>query len=290
VAYVVVQAVHVEVGGQVRFSLNVSTLFAELPLLERFDAAAAAGFAAVESWWPDGVDLDAFVEAVRATGTELALLNFYGGNVAAGDRGVLSNLERAGEFRDNAPIALEVASTLGCRRLHALVGKEQPGQAREDQVRLAIDNVRWVADLAAAQGATIMIEPLNRFDSGQYLIQRVSDAIAFIEEVGRDNVALQFDTYHVQRTEGDLGARIAAAGRLIGHVQIADAPGRGYPGSGRIDFAEAFEALAGTGYEGFVGLEYFAPNGTDDSLAWLPRGFRGADQRVADLASWLRGV
>jgi hydroxypyruvate isomerase len=271
-----------------RFSLNVSTLFAELPLLERFAAAAEAGFGAVESWWPVGVDLGAYVEAVRTAGVELALLNFYGGDLSAGDRGVLSDLERAAEFRDNAPIALEIAATLGCRRLHALVGKERPGQAREDQVRLAIENVRWVADLAARQGATILIEPLNPLDNGECLIQRVGEAIAFIGDVGRDNVAVQFDTYHVQRTEGSLGARVALAGGRIGHVQIADAPGRGYPGSGQIDFAEVFEALDATGFDAFVGLEYFAPDGTEPDLAWLPREFRRGEQRLAELASWLR--
>jgi len=271
-----------------RFSLNVSTLFAELPLLERFGAAAEADFGAVESWWPDGVDLGEYVEAVRGAGVQLALLNFYGGDLAAGDRGVLSNLERAAEFRDNAPIALEIAATLGCRRLHALVGKQQPGQARDDQVRLAIDNVRWVADLAARQGATILIEPLNPLDNGECLIQRVGEAIAFIGDLGRENVAVQFDTYHVQRTEGSLAARVAMASGRIGHVQIADAPGRGYPGSGQIDFAEVFEALAAAGYDGFVGLEYFAPDGTERDLAWLPREFRGREQRLADLASWLR--
>jgi hydroxypyruvate isomerase len=271
-----------------RFSLNISTLFTELAPLDRFAAAADAGFGAVESWWPDGVDLGTFAHAIRDADVELVLLNFYAGEFAAGDRGVLADLERASEFRDNAPIALELAADLGCHRLHAVLGKEQPDQSRDDQLRLAVENLRWVADLAAAQRATILIEPLNRFDNGPYLIQRVGDALDLIRDVDRDNVGMQFDTYHVERTEGRASARIEAAAAQIRHVQIADEPGRGHPGSGQIDFAAVFDALAASGYEGFVGLEYFAPDGTERALAWLPRELRSGDRSLADIASWLR--
>ncbi|MDW5593071.1 TIM barrel protein [Conexibacter stalactiti] len=263
--------------------MSVSTLYTEVPLPDRFALAAEAGFSAVESWWPEDVDLDTYVDAVRDANLRLAVLGLYGGALAEGDWGVLSDLERAHEFREVAPKGLEVAETLGCYRLHVLVGNEQPGQLRPDQLRLAVENVRWVADLAAAQGATILIQPLNRRDAGPALIQHVDTAIAFIREVARENVGLQFDAYHVEGAEGYLPARVQRAGGLIRHVQIADYPGAQYPGSGRIDFPALFTALTRLGYNGYVGLEYMTVRGTTADLTWLPERLRSGSFTAADI-------
>jgi hydroxypyruvate isomerase len=261
----------------VRFDVNVGILFTELPLLERFGAVAATGFRAAECWWPEpGTDLDDLVRAVGDAELDLTLLNFFGGDLPAGDRGVAADPARHEEFRANVPVALGLAERLGCTTLHALVGKHLPGHDRDDQLALAAENVRWAADLAAHQGATIVVEPLNPIDNGPCLIQRIDDAHAFIDRVGRDNVGVQFDTYHLSRTEPDLAAAVARAAGSIRHVQVADDPGRGHPGSGAIDFASVFAALEAAGYDGGVGLEY-AAQGPGADLDWLPRDLRSGD-------------
>lgn len=259
-----------------RFDVNVGILLTDRPLLDRFAAVAGAGFGAVECWWPTGADLHELARAVHDADLELTLLNFFGGDLAAGDRGVAGDPRRFEEFRANVPVALGVAERLGCTLLHALVGKHLPGADREAQLTLAADNVRWAAQLAARQGASIVVEPLNPVDNGACLIQRVDDALAFVERVGEDNVGVQFDTYHLGRTEPDLAGAARRAGPLIRHVQLADDPGRGRPGSGEIDFASVVLALQDAGYDGCLGLEY-AGRPAEDDFAWLPPSLRARD-------------
>ncbi len=272
----------------VRLSANVGMLFAEVPLLERFACVAEAGFELVESWWPFGIELGAFERAVRDAGLGLVLMNLYGGDMPAGDRGVAGDLERSGEFRAHVPLGLELAASLGCRTLHAMVGTERPGQDPDEQLRLGAENVRWAADLAAAQGATLVVEPLNRWDNGPTLLQRVDDALAFIDAVGRPNVRVQLDAYHVARTDGDAAAGARRVGARIGHVQVADHPGRGFPGSGDLDLAAFLLALDEVGYRGAIGLEHLVPDGTEAALAWLPRELRRGEVPLAALAALLR--
>jgi hydroxypyruvate isomerase len=243
-----------------RFSANVSILFTELPFLERFAAARAAGLGAVELWWPRGEDLDAVAEAAAAG--EVVLLNFDGGDMPAGDRGLLSDPARAHEFRANVPVALELADRLGCKRLNALVGFGDLALARE--------NVAWAADAAAEHGADVMIEAVNTFENGPYLLSRTRDAVDFIRSTGRENVRLQYDAYHMQRMEGNLTATIAEHIDLIGHIQIADSPGRGEPGTGEIAYDYVLRRIEELGYAGWIGLEYKPTRPTVESLAWLP--------------------
>ena len=270
-----------------RFSVNVSTLFTEAPLLDRFALASAAGFAAAECWWPEHEDPKRFVEVVRASGVRLVLINFYGGNLAAGDRGVAGDPVGAPAFRENVPIALEVASALGCRLLHALVGIEDPRRPRDEQLRTALENVRWAARQAARYGARVLLEPINPFDNGPYLLPDLAAAAEFARRLGVENVGLQFDTYHVRRTGQPLIASLGDYGELIHHVQIADVPGRSAPGTGETDFAGFFAALDRIGYGGHVGLEYVAQRSTEEALAWLPVPLRSGD---GDLTALLRSV
>lgn len=263
-----------------RFSLNVHMLYTEAPLLERFELAARAGFGAVECWWPAGESLDAFREAVDASGLTLVLLNFDGGDAAAGDRGLLSDPRRVERFRDNVPVALELAASLGCRRLNALAGLRCDDVDADEQIALAVENARWAADRAAAQGADVLIEPINRFDNGPYLLQRVDEAVAFIERLERPNVHLQFDVYHAQRTEGNLAALLQRHAERIAHVQIADSPCRGFPGSGEIDFPFVMRQLERLGYTGHVGLEYLPWGSSDEALRWLPADVRAGEHPV----------
>ncbi|MEA2320997.1 MAG: hydroxypyruvate isomerase [Solirubrobacteraceae bacterium] len=267
-----------------RFCANVSILFQDAPFLERFARASRAGFRAVEFWWPAGEALDEVAGAIGDAGLSVALFNFDGGDMAAGDRGLAGDPERSGRFRENVPVALELAQRLRCPRLNALVGLEQSRGERESQLRLAAENVRWAADQAAPLGIDVTIEALNTFDNGPCLLHGTPQAAAFLDEVDRPNVRLQYDAYHMQRMEGNLVATITEFATRIGHIQIADSPGRGEPGTGEIAYGFVLRAIEALGYDGWVGLEY-APTTptTEDSLAWLPAD-RAGDVAVDRLA------
>jgi hydroxypyruvate isomerase len=247
----------------VKFSAHLSLLFAELPFHERFAAAAAAGFGAVEWWWPRGE------ETLAANGVRTVLMNFDAGDMAAGERGLLSDADREGEFRANVPIALALGARLGCERFNALVGHESAHEPRRERLERAVANVRWAADRAAAQGAEVLIEPLNRHDNGPYLVSGTDEAIAFIDAVGRPNVRLLFDVYQAHRSGEDVVAALRAHIGRIAHIQIADSPGRHEPGTGEIDFPRVFAVLEQLGYDGYIGLEYRPSGSTEESLAWL---------------------
>jgi hydroxypyruvate isomerase len=244
-----------------RFSANISILFTELPFLQRFAAARSAGLDAVELWWPRGEDLDAVAAAAADSGAEVVLMNFDAGDMPAGDRGLLSDPARQAEFRANVPLALGLADKLGCRQLNALVGFGDLGLARK--------NVAWAADAAAEHGADVLIEAVNTFENGPYLLSRTRDAAEFIRSVGRDNVRLQYDAYHMQRMEGNLTATIAEHIEQIGHIQIADSPGRGEPGTGEIEYGYVLRRIEELGYDGWIGLEYKPTRPTVESLDWM---------------------
>ena len=271
-----------------RFCANVSILFKEVPLLERFERARAAGFAAVELWWPSGEEPAEIAAAVEAAGLEVVLLNFDAGEMPAGDRGLISDPDRQRRFRENVPVALELAHRAGCRRLNALVGKELPGMSREEQLGLARENVRFAAERAAGQGAQVLIEAVNTFENGPYLLANTADAAEFVRGVERENVWLQYDVYHMQRMEGNIVANLRDHLPEISHVQIADSPGRGEPGTGELNYPYILGELARLGYEGHVGLEY-NPSGedterdTEHSLRWLPQRARTGEVGVEDL-------
>lgn len=260
-----------------RFSAHISMLYGDVPFLERFERAARSGFGAVEFWWPRGEDLGRVEEVARAAGLEVALFNFDAGDMPGGDRGLLSDPARQGEFRANVPVALALAERLGCKRLNALVGLELEGITREQQLDLARENVRWAASQAAEIGADVLIEAVNTFENGPYLLPRTGPAAEFVQSVGRSNVKLQYDVYNMQRMEGNLAATLSEHLDLIGHIQIADSPGRGEPGTGEINFGYLLPLIDELGYAGFVGLEYRPAGGksTEESLSWLPREARG---------------
>lgn len=266
-----------------KFSANISTLYREAPFLDRFHLAAEAGFSAVEFWWPTESPND--VEAaVREARLQVAVFNFAGGDMAAGERGLLSNPATLDEFRENVPEALDLATRLGCRKLNLLVGLALEGVVREEQLELAREGVRWAARQAAAAQVQVLVEALNTRDLPGYLLDNSCDAIAFIQSVGEPNVRLLYDVYHMQRMEGNLTANLREHKEYIGHIQIADSPGRGEPGTGEINFPYVLQAVEELGYEGYVGLEYLPrTTDTETSLRWLPRQLRAADVAVSDL-------
>jgi len=239
-----------------RFAANVSMLFTELPFAERFDAATAAGFGGVEFWWP---------EEPVPPGFEVVLMNFDGGDIAAGERGYLNDPAR---WRAHVPVAVGLARSLGCTRMNALVGLDD-GRARSEQLERAADEVAFAA--RAAFPITVLVEAINTLDHGPYLISDTAAAAAFLQAVGEPNVALQYDVFHMTRMGEDVEAALREHIDVVAHVQIADHPGRGEPGSGSIDFGALFALLDELGYTGWVGAEYRPTGRTEDSLGWLKR-------------------
>jgi hydroxypyruvate isomerase len=267
-----------------RFSANVSILFKEVPLLERFGRAAEAGFSAVEFWWPMGEDLGEVEKEIKDAGLEVALFNFDAGDMTAGDRGLASDPAREEQFQENVPMALELAQSLGCRRMNVLVGHELPGTEREEQMALARRNVGFAVDEAREVGVEVVVEAVNTFENGPYLIYTTEQAVRFVESVGRGNLKIQHDFYHMQRMEGNLVANLREHIAMIGHVQIADSPGRGEPGTGEIHYPYVLGVLDELGYSGYVGLEYNPmTETTEESFAWIPKELRNAEIAAGDL-------
>ena len=266
-------------GGYDRLDVNCSILFTELPLLERPAAAKAAGFDAVELWWPFAVpappdkEVDALVRAIGDAGTALVGLNFDAGDMAAGERGLLSQPANSVRFRDNVEVVAGIAEATGCRAFNALYGNRLDGLDAHEQDELAAANLGVAADAVGRLGGVVLVEALNSFDSPEYPLVSTADALSVIEAVrrdtGADNVRFLLDTYHLGRMGEDLRATIATSADRIGHVQVADVPGRGQPGTGELDFTAVFGALAEHGYNGYVGLEYKPVGPSAASFDWI---------------------
>jgi hydroxypyruvate isomerase len=252
------------------FSANVSLLWSYLPLEQRLLRAAEAGFEAVELWWPGERDAKRLPELTRRAGVQLVLLNFDAGDMPAGDRGLVSDPERFEQFRRNVPLALEIAEACGCRQLNALLGLRLEPYSVEQQLQWARENVAWAAEQAAPRGATILIEAVNVYDNGPYLITSTAASASFVQSVGQPNVRLLYDAFHMQRMEGNIVSTLERYWDLIAHVQIADAPDRHEPGTGEINYDFVLERLVHKEYEGHVGLEYRPSTGRpEESFAWM---------------------
>ncbi len=274
------------VTQSLRYEVNCSILFTELPLLERPAAAKAAGFDAVEFWWPfdravpADADVDRFVAAVRDAGVALAGLNFYAGDMPGGDRGLVSWPARAAEFRDNVAVTVSIAEQLGCKAFNALYGNRVDGVAPEEQDDLAVQNLGLAATGVAAIGGIVLIEPVSGAD--RYPLLTAAQAIAVIDrvaaETGQRNLGLLADLYHLAVNGDDVDAAIAQFASRAAHVQIADAPGRNEPGTGNLPLQRQLDALQDAGYAGWVGLEYKPSDPTDSaaSFRWLPLDRRGS--------------
>ncbi len=253
-----------------RAAANLSFLFEELPLAERFRAARNCGFRGVEVLFPYGEDASALADAAAAAGVEVVLINSPPGDSQAGEAGFAALPERQAHFRASFQDALRYAQALSSRRIHVLSGKwtgNEPDAARSLDTLVA--NLQWAADEAAHTGISILLEPLNRYDMPRYALPTAELASDVIGRVGRPNVGLQFDMYHWQIMGGDLTRRIQAFGHLIRHVQISCVPGRGEPDLGELNLEHVLRTLAGIGYDGWVGGEYRPRGATADSLRWL---------------------
>ncbi|MGW9207196.1 hydroxypyruvate isomerase family protein [Embleya sp. NPDC055664] len=269
---------------ELRFDVNLSILFTELPLLERPAAAAEAGFTEIELWWPFAgptpadAELDALARAVRDAGVALVGLNFDAGDMPAGDRGLLSRPAEAARFRANIDVATGFAGSLGCRALNALYGNREDGVDPRAQDELALENLVSAAVAAERVGATVLIEALNTPENPRYPLAGAADALAVVDKVnaetGLGNTAFLADFYHLARNGEAPAEVIDAHADRFGHVQIADTPGRGQPGTGEVDFDDLFRRLVAAGYTGRVGLEYKPVGAAADSFGWLARELR----------------
>ncbi|MCX4514714.1 TIM barrel protein [Streptomyces sp. NBC_01619] len=270
-----------------RFDVNLSILFTELPLLERPAAAAAAGFTAVELWWPwietptpDQRELDALRKALVDAGTQLVGLNFYAGRLPGPDRGALSVPgEESDRFRANIDVAADFAATVGCKALNALYGNRVDGVDPAVQDELALENLVTAARAADRVGAILLIETLNKPESPLYPLVSAPAAIEVVDRVneatGLGNAKFLLDIYHLSMNGEDVSQVIEAYADRTGHVQIADNPGRGAPGTGSLPLEQLLGELTKAGYDGWIGLEYKpGDRPSAESFDWLPAGAR----------------
>lgn len=255
-----------------RFAANLTMMYTEVPFMERFAAAAADGFDAVEFLFPYAFDADAIAAQLRAHGLTQALFNMPPGDWDAGERGMAALPGREAEFNTHLDTALRYAQTLGCQRLHAMSGLVPAGADAALRQRLhdtAVANLSHAARRAAAHGITVVIEPLNGRDVPGYFLTTQQQAHDIVAAVGAPNLKVQMDFYHCQISEGDLTRRLERHIAGVGHIQIAGVPDRHEPDTGEINHPHLFERLDALGYTGFVGCEYRPRAGTSAGLGWL---------------------
>ncbi|MDP1613292.1 MAG: hydroxypyruvate isomerase [Sulfuritalea sp.] len=252
-----------------RFAANLSFLFTERPFFERFAAARDAGFAAVEFHFPYEFDRAALAEVVLTSGLDVVLFNLPAGNWAAGERGIACHPRRIAEFQDGVGQAIEYARQLGCSRLNCLAGIA-PGEISLEKAReTLVENLRFAAAVTARAGIQLLIEPLNTRDTPGFFVATPHAGLALIEAVGSDNLRLQYDIYHAQVMAGDLARTLREHLPRIGHIQLADNPGRHEPGTGEINFPFLLRHLDRIGYTGWVGCEYQPSGRSEDSFGWM---------------------
>ena len=252
-----------------KFAANLTMLFTELPFMERFAAARAAGFEAVEYLFPYAYGKDELVHALKAHGLQQVLHNLPAGNWEAGERGIACDPARVDEFRAGVALGLEYAAALGCPQLNCLAGKLPAGVSREQAHATLVANLKYAAAAFRTAGVRLLIEPINHFDIPGFFLTRTDQALAILDEVGADNAFVQYDIYHAQRMEGELGNTLKNQLARIGHIQLADNPGRGEPGTGEINYAWLFKHIDAIGYRGWIGCEYKPKTSTNAGLGWI---------------------
>jgi hydroxypyruvate isomerase len=257
-----------------RFSANLSMLFTEVPLLQRFERAARAGFQAVELQFPYEQPAAVLRDALVSNRLTMVLHNLPAGDWAAGERGIACHPARSTEFREGVAQAVAYAGTLQVRMLNCLAGKPPAGVGAEEARHTLVQNLRYAAPVLQAAGIKLLLEPINRYDVPGFLISRSDEAVSVLDEVGSPNVYLQYDIYHQQRSEGELAATLQRLLPRIAHIQVADNPGRHEPGTGEIHWEFLFKHLERIGYGGHFGCEYKPAGSTEAGLGWLEQARR----------------
>ena len=253
-----------------RLAANLSMMFNEVPFLDRFAAAAKAGFQAVEFLFPYDYPAADLRQRLTDSGLRQALFNAPPGDWAKGERGLASLPGRQTEFRDGIARALDYATVLDCPIVHVMAGIPA-GVPPVTAAALYAANLAWASELALEAGKRLVIEPINHRDMPGYHLNTVEQGAAIVEAIGRDRLGLQFDIYHCQVTQGDVTKRLEALLPVVAHIQIADVPGRNEPGTGEIGWEFVFKRIDALGYQGWVGCEYRPAGDTVAGLAWRQR-------------------
>ena len=252
-----------------KFSVSLSMLFAEHPFLERFAACKKAGFNYVEYMFPYDYPPQILREHLQKNNLKQVLFNLPAGNWQAGDRGIAADPNRVEEFRQGVGRALEYARVLGVDRINCLVGKCVEGVSSKKLWRVMLQNLKYAAKKLSCENRMLLIETINTYDMPGFVLNTTKDALRLIDEVDAENFKLLCDIYHMQRMEGELTGTIKNNLKRIGHIQIADNPGRHQPGTGEINYRFFLNELDRIGYEGYVGLEYRPEPDTASSLGWI---------------------
>ena len=251
-----------------QFAANLTMLFTEHVFLDRFEQAAKADFKAVEFLFPYAWPAEEIRHRLDAHKLKLVLHNLPAGDWDAGERGIACHPDRVSEFRDGVAKAVAYAKVLGVPQLNCLLGKTPPGVSAEVLRKTVVENLRFAAAELKVAGLKLLIEPINSFDIPGFYLTGTSQAMSILEEVDADNAYVQYDIYHMQRMEGELAATLQKQLARIGHVQLADNPGRNEPGTGEINYAFLFAHLDRIGYDGWIGCEYKPATTTQAGLGW----------------------
>lgn len=252
-----------------KFAANLTMLFNEVPFLERFAAAKAAGFEAVEYLFPYAYDKNELAGLLKTHGLKQVLHNLPAGNWDGGERGIACHPDRVEEFRKGVDQAIEYAKALGCPQVNCLAGKVPAGVSREQAQATFVANLKFAADKLKAAGLKLLIEPINSYDIPGFFLNTTAQAAAVLDAVGSDNLYIQYDIYHAQRMEGELAATAQKYLARIAHIQLADNPGRNEPGTGEINYPFLFRHLEAIGYTGWIGCEYKPKTKTVEGLGWI---------------------
>ena len=254
-----------------KFAANLTMLFNEVPFLDRFDEAAKAGFRGVEYLFPYDFEPGELVERLRRNDLTQVLHNLPAGNWGAGERGIAVLPDRQDEFREGVDKAITYATALGCKQVNILAGIAKDVDPK-DAHRVFVENLKYAAPKLKAAGIKLLIEMINTRDIPGFFLTSTKQALDILDEVGSDNLYLQYDIYHMQIMEGDLARTMEANLAKIAHIQLADNPGRNEPGTGEINYPFLFGFLDKIGYQGWIGAEYKPAGKTTDGLSWLPKG------------------
>ena len=252
-----------------KFSANLSMMFQEVPFMERFAAAAKAGFKAVEFMFPYDYPLADLKDTLSSNGLDLVLINLPAGDFASGERGIAGNPARQSEFRAGVDRAIEYAQGLGVKQVNCLVGKTWSDVPMVEQRRAMVENLRFAAEALAAKNIRLLVEPLNSRDVPGFFLDTTTKVFSILDEVAHPNAYLQYDVYHAQRMEGELTGILKENLPRISHIQIADNPGRHQPGTGEINYHWLLAEFLAMGYTGYIGLEYVPMPDSVGSLGWL---------------------
>ena len=251
-----------------KFAANLTMMFNEVPFLERFDKAAAAGFTAVEFLFPYDHTVEQLQDALGRNKLQLVLHNLPAGNWAGGDRGIACDPERVQEYRGGVEKAISYATALDVPQVNCLAGIKPAKVSDADAHRTLVENLRFTAPKLKEAGIKLLIEPINTFDIPGFFLSRTRQALDIIAETTSDSIFVQYDIYHMQRMEGELAATIKNNLARIAHLQLADNPGRNEPGTGEINYPFLFAFLDKIGYEGWIGCEYKPAAATEAGLGW----------------------